>query len=176
MKQILELIKKYGLIILAVGLYIIIYFLDHNRFEVISAFGDSGFIEMFVALPPIMALTGFIKVWVGKDQMMKLMGEKAGIRGSVIAFLLGTVGVGPLYMAFPIAIMFFEKGATFFNIFIFMGSWATVKISQILFEMQSLGVKYTLLRLFFNIISIILIAVIMNFSITENEKSNLSKL
>ncbi len=176
MKKIVYLIKKYSIILLALGLYLIIYFWDYDKFKFISSVHDSSFLEMFVVLPPIMILTGLIKVWVSKDLMIKLMGENSGTRGNVVTFLLGTVGVGPLYMAFPIAIMFLEKGATFFNIYIFMGSWASIKISQILFEMQSLGVKYTLIRLILNLISIVLTAAIINASVSEDEKRRLSKL
>ncbi|SHO53549.1 permease [Anaerocolumna xylanovorans] len=175
MKKMVYMIKEYSIILLALILYLIIYFLDYDKFKFIISPHDSSFLEMFIVLPPIMILIGLINVWVSKDLMIKLMGENSGMKGSIVAFLLGTVGVGPLYMAFPVAIMFLEKGATFFNIFIFMGAWASIKVTQLLFEMQSLGVKYTLIRLLLNFINIVLTAAIINTSVSENEKRSLSK-
>ena len=65
-----------------------------------------SFKEMLLVLPPIFILIGLLDVWIPKETMIRLMGEGSGIKGVLLAFLFGTVAVGPLYAAFPVAIVF----------------------------------------------------------------------
>jgi uncharacterized membrane protein YraQ (UPF0718 family) len=55
--------------------------------------------------------------------MIKYMGPQSGIKGTLIAFLLGSFAAGPLYGAFPLAAVLMKKGAGFMNILIFIGAW-----------------------------------------------------
>ena len=43
-----------------------------------------------------------------------------------------------------------------------MGAWSTTKVTQIMFEIDSLGLKFTLVRLVLNIISIFIISNILD--------------
>jgi uncharacterized membrane protein YraQ (UPF0718 family) len=127
-------------------------------------------LEMMSIIPPIFILLGLLDVWVERETMMKYMGEKSGIKGGIIAFIMGSVAAGPLYAAFPIAGIFLKKGVKLTNVFIFLGAWSTTKIPMILFETSNLGLKYMLLRLLCNIIGIIIIAIILEKTTSENEK------
>ena len=62
-----------------------------------------------------------------QERMVRFLGEGSGIRGIVIAFLFGSLAAGPLYAAFPIAMMLVRKGSSFRNIMIFMGAWTSTK-------------------------------------------------
>jgi uncharacterized membrane protein YraQ (UPF0718 family) len=127
-------------------------------------------LEMMSIIPPIFILLGLLDVWVERETMMKYMGEKSGIKGGIIAFIMGSVAAGPLYAAFPIAGILLKKGVKLTNVFIFLGAWSTTKIPMILFETSNLGLKYMLLRLLCNIIGIIIIAIILEKTTPENEK------
>ena len=117
--------------------------------------------EMLSFLPPIFVLLGLMDVWVERETMMKYMGEGSGIRGMLLAFLLGSAAAGPLYAAFPLACVMMKKGAAMLNIFLFIGAWSCTKIPLIMFETATLGFRFTVLRLFFNIIGIFLIALLL---------------
>ena len=81
--------------------------------------------EMLAIIPPVFILLGLLDVWVEREVMIKYMGEGSGVRGILIAFLLGSAAAGPLYAAFPIAGMMIRKGSCFRNVFIFVGAWST---------------------------------------------------
>jgi uncharacterized membrane protein YraQ (UPF0718 family) len=114
--------------------------------------------QMLLVVPPVFVLLGLLDVWVPRETIVKYMGEGSGIKGVILAFVIGSAAAGPLYGAFPVAAVFMRKGVKFSNLMIFIGAWSTTKIPTLLFETASLGLKFTLTRLFVNIPGIILIA------------------
>ncbi len=118
----------------------------------------SNFKEMLSVLPPIFILLGLLDVWVDRATMMKYTGKGSGLKGVLIAFLLGSAAAGPLYAAFPFAGIMLKKGSSLTNVFIFIGAWSTTKIPLLAFEAASLGLKFMLIRLGLNLAGILLIA------------------
>ncbi|AEJ20005.1 permease [Gracilinema caldarium] len=113
---------------------------------------------MLLVIPPIFILLGLLDVWVPREQMITLMGEGSGLKGPILAFLLGSFAAGPLYGAFPFAAVLMKKGARFSNILIFIGAWSTTKIPMLLFEIASLGNRFALSRLAIDVVGIVLIS------------------
>lgn len=124
---------------------------------------------MLLVIPPIFVLLGLLDVWVPREKMIKFIGKGSGLKGSVLAFLLGSFAAGPLYGAFPVAAVLMKKGASFFNILIFIGAWSTTKIPMLLFEMSALGNRFALSRLAIDIVGIVLIAWAMASSLGKVE-------
>jgi uncharacterized membrane protein YraQ (UPF0718 family) len=118
-------------------------------------------LEMLSVLPPVLVLCGLFDAWVPKRTIERLMGDASGIKGTSIAFLLGTVAMGPLYAAFPIGKSLLNKGASLFNVAVFLCVWASIKIPMILFEIKFLGADFALLRLALTIPAILLISAMM---------------
>lgn len=116
---------------------------------------------MILAIPPVFILLGLLDVWVSKEIMMKYMGEGSGIKGVLLAILIGSSASGPLYAAFPVAAVFMKKKVKFSNIVIFIGACSTTKIPMFLFEMASLGVRFAVTRLIVDMFGIIIIAYIL---------------
>jgi uncharacterized membrane protein YraQ (UPF0718 family) len=128
-----------------------------------------SFKEMILIIPPIFILLGLLDIWVPKETMIKYMGEGSGIKGTLLAFFIGSAAAGPLYGAFPVAAVFMKKGVSFKNILIFIGAWSTTKIPMFLFELSSLGSAFAITRLMINIPGIIIIALILNRLISDDE-------
>lgn len=126
--------------------------------------------EMLVIIPPIFVLLGLLDVWVPQETVIKLMGRDSGMRGILLAFMMGSFAAGPLYAAFPIAAALMKKGSKFSNVLIFIGAWSTTKIPMLLFEAGAIGVKYMLLRLAINIPGILIMAFFIESIISEKEK------
>jgi len=120
----------------------------------------SNALQMLSILPPVFILLGLLDVWVKKETMIKLMGEKSQLLGIAIAFVLGSAAAGPLYAAFPVAAMLMKKGSKFSNVLIFLGAWSTTKIPMLLFEATSMGLTFMLLRFAINLPVIAVIAYI----------------
>jgi len=124
--------------------------------------------EMLLVIPPIFILLGLLDVWVPRETMVKYMGEGSGLKGALLAILIGSAAAGPLYAAFPVAAVFMRKGARFFNVMLFIGAWSTTKVPMVTFETVSMGPVFALTRLGMSLIGITIIAFVMN-KITSKE-------
>lgn len=157
-----KIFKRYRVFIIVA--FAIILLTIMNSEIGLKALGISAysFLEMLLVIPPIFILLGLLDVWVPRETMIKFMGEGSGIKGIILAIAIGSAAAGPLYGAFPVAAVFMKKGVKFSNILIFIGAWSTTKIPMLLFEMQSLGMKFTITRLLVDIPGIILIAFILS--------------
>jgi uncharacterized membrane protein YraQ (UPF0718 family) len=120
-------------------------------------------IEILLIMPPVFFLMGLIEIWIPKEKIKKLLGKKSGIKGVTLSFFLGTLPTGPLYVAFPLASSLLNKGARMSNIVIFLGSWAALKIPQLLVEMKFLGFSFTILRFVLTFTSIVIIGSFMEY-------------
>jgi len=133
-------------------------------------------IEMLLVIPPIFVLLGLLDVWVDRATMMRYTGKGSGVKGLLIAFLLGSCAAGPLYAAFPVAAMMLRKGSSLFNVFIFIGAWSTTKIPMLTFEAASLGFTFMLTRLALSIAGILLIAALTEKSLSQAQREEIYRL
>lgn len=128
-----------------------------------------SFKEMIMVIPPVFILLGLLDVWVPRETMVKYMGEGSGLKGIILAIVIGSAAAGPLYGAFPVAAVFMKKNVKFSNVLIFIGAWSTTKIPMLLFELASLGPKFAITRLLINIPGIIIMAFILSALINKKE-------
>jgi uncharacterized membrane protein YraQ (UPF0718 family) len=131
---------------------------------------------MISVIPPIFVLLGLMDVWVDRATMMKYTGKGSGIKGILIAFILGSAAAGPLYAAFPVAGVMLKKGSSLLNVFIFIGAWSTTKIPMLTFEAANLGFAFTLLRLALSITGIILIAFVLEKGLSKEQQKKVYEL
>jgi uncharacterized membrane protein YraQ (UPF0718 family) len=129
--------------------------------------------EMMSVIPPIFVLLGLLDVWVDRATMIKFTGKGSGLKGVLIAFLIGSAAAGPLYAAFPVAGVMLKKGSSLFNVFIFIGAWSTMKLPMLTFEAANLGLEFTLLRLALSIAGILLIAMVSDKILSEEQKKKI---
>ena len=163
-------LKRYKYFLVMLVINIVVYALYPSVGQKSINITWSNTVEMLSVIPPIFILLGLLDVWVQRETMIKLMGEKSGILGILIAFFLGSAAAGPLYAAFPIAGVLLKKGSKFSNVLIFIGAWSTTKIPMLLFEATSMGWKFMMTRFVINIPGIILIAYVTERLINEKEK------
>lgn len=109
-------------------------------------------------LPAFFLLFGMVEVLVPKEKVISHLGRASGLHGSISAFLLGALLPGPVYMAFPMATMLLKKGASTFNTTLFISAWASLNITEEIFEVQFLGWRFLLLRILITIPLVVLIA------------------
>jgi uncharacterized membrane protein YraQ (UPF0718 family) len=172
MKRILKRYRVFG-IILATNLILL---LVKPSLGINSLEGTADNLkELLAIMPPIFLLMGLLDVWVQKEIMIKLMGEGSGLKGVIIAFLLGSFAAGPVYVAFPFASVLMKKGSKFFNVLIFIGSWSATKIPISLFEASVMGWKFMLTRYIIDIPVIILIAFITDKTISDYQREIIYK-
>jgi len=126
--------------------------------------------ELLLAIPPIFVILGLLDVWVPRQRMVSLMGDDSGVKGIVLAFVLGSAAAGPLYGAFPVAQVLLKKGASFRNVFILLGAWSTTKIPMLLFEFSNMGARFAGTRMAMDVAGILLIALVMDRFIADEDR------
>ncbi len=164
---------KFPLILILMNI-LMVFILPEIGFASLAHTRDNT-LEMLYVVPPIFIILGLLDVWVPRETMMKLMGEKSGVLGKFIAFLMGSLAAGPLYVAFPIAGLLLKKGSKFSNVLIFIGAWSTTKIPLLLFEASALGWTFMLTRFTVNIFIILLIAGITEKLLKAADKTEIYK-
>jgi uncharacterized membrane protein YraQ (UPF0718 family) len=157
--------KSSRALFLLIGLlaaHLLLAFFHPSRAHEILLTTKTYLLEMFSILPPILILVGLFEVWIPKSVITRLLGVASGWKGVAMAILTGTAAMGPLYVAFPIGVSLLNKGASLFNVAIFLCVWASIKIPMILFEVKFLGAEFALLRLALTVPAILFIAALLN--------------
>lgn len=165
-----KLLKRYKIFLGLVIINVIVYTLYPSVGQTSIEITWRNTVEMLLIVPPIFILLGLLDVWIERPTMIKLIGEKSGLLGILIAFFLGSAAAGPLYAAFPVAGVLLQKGGKLSNVLIFMGAWSTTKIPMLLFEASSMGWKFMMTRFLINIPGIMLIAYVTERLMNEKEK------
>lgn len=163
------LMKKYRALLIVLLVMALYSFFNVSFGKSVASMTYSQLKEMLLVIPPIFILLGLLDIWVPKETMVKYMGEGSGVKGVVLAIVIGSAAAGPLYGAFPVAAVFIKKGVKFKNILIFIGAWSTTKIPMFLFEISSLGAPFALTRLLIDIPGIIIIAHLLTLLISKEE-------
>ncbi len=165
---------RFFLLLLAINLILVVVFPAVGR----DSFRISGenLLEMLLVLPPIFVILGLADVWIERDTMMRFLGEKSGLKGVLVSFLMGAFAAGPLYAAFPVARIMLKKGAKLSNVFVFVGAWSCTKLPQLLFETSNLGWRYTLIRFAGNIVGILLIALVLDRLTPAAEREAIARM
>ncbi len=160
---------RYKWVLLLVIIDIIIYFNLPNKGDLVVTNTAQYIKQILAILPPVFLLLGLFDIWVPKEYIIAHLGEESGLKGILLSFFLGSAAAGPLYAAFPVAQVLFKKGASLFNILIFIGAWSTTKIPMLSFEFAALGWKFGLSRLLLSITVIIISSWVIN-KVSNNEE------
>jgi uncharacterized membrane protein YraQ (UPF0718 family) len=126
--------------------------------------------SLLLIIPPIFILIGLLDVWVPREVLIKHMGEDSGLKGIFYAFILGTLAVGPLYAAFPVAGLLLKKGVKYANVTFFLCTWMSTKIPLVLIETGSMGMKFTIIHIVTMLSIYLLGSFIIDKLLTEADK------
>ncbi|MBN2657134.1 MAG: permease [Spirochaetales bacterium] len=162
-------LKKFKIIILAVLLYAVFFILKRDIFfHAVNITG--GFLkEMIQVLPPVMILSALITVWVPSSTIQRGLGKQSGFMGRILSVFIGSVSAGPIYAAFPAALVLFKKGASISNMVIILSSWAVIKVPMLMVEIKFLGLQFSLVRFLLTIPAVILIGLITEKLVHRSE-------
>jgi uncharacterized membrane protein YraQ (UPF0718 family) len=113
-----------------------------------AARNTAGFLlDVLAVVPAVMILVALIDAWLPRATVEAHLGDASGLRGLLLAIVLGTAAAGPLYAAFPVGSALKAKGARTASIATFLGAWGTIKVPMVLLESSYLGLRFALLRL-----------------------------
>lgn len=171
----MSILKRYRFFLITVIIVGVITIMNNEiGIKAVKITGNS-FLEMAQVIPPVFILLGLLDIWVPRELMIRFMGEGSGLKGIILAIVLGSAAAGPLYGAFPVAAVFMKKGVKFSNILIFIGAWSTTKIPMFIFEISALGAAFAITRLIIDIPGIIIIAHILSRITSKEEVAKIYK-
>ncbi len=172
----MEIIRKNKFLIV---LLLVLTMISLYKFELsINILGITGksLKDMLVMLPPIFILIGLLDQWIERETLVKYMGENSGLSGIFFSLILATVAAGPLYMAFPIAILLINKGASLRYIVFFLGAWSSVKLPVLIYEFSSFGIKFSLIHIIFSLVFYYLTGILFEKIFTPDDISKMKQL
>lgn len=157
--------------ILTVLLGLITYFVDPAALQKSLTILWSFLREMLQVLPFVLILASLVSEWVPSETIRRHLGEESGFRGSLFAYLLGSLSAGPIYAAFPLALALKKKGASVRNLTVMISTWAVIKIPMLFMELKSLGPRFTLIRYGLTLPSILILGLVMERLVKKEEMS-----
>lgn len=152
---------------------ILIYFISPSNGTNIFRLAKENLISMLMVIPPIFILIGLMDVWIKKETFIKHMGESSGLKGLSLAFILGTIGAGPTYGAFPVATLLIKKGVRIANALFFLGIWSAVKLPIVIFEASSMGLKFTIIHILIMVLTYLIGAFLIEKLLSHEDKKEL---
>lgn len=160
--KVLENLKKTIItLIFWMFIFTVFRFIFPDRFPAAVSMSLKYLKEMVMIFPAILVIMGLADRWIPSTLVEKYLGEQSSFKGKILAVFLGTLPTGPMYIAFPIASELLNKKASLSNVIIFLGVWASLKIPQLGIEIQFIGLKFSVLRFIFTLISIIISGLFM---------------
>lgn len=169
----MNLLLRYKWVIVFLVVDIVIMLWDQALGREVMRRTKDSFLEMLSFVPPVFLLLGLLDVWVPREKVIAHLGPASGITGLFLSVFLGAAAAGPLYAAFPVAAVMLRKGASFFNVMVFIGAWSTLKIPMFLFETQFLGQAFAITRWILSLAAIVAIAYFLEWMIPAQEKTEL---
>lgn len=168
-KKVLTIAKKNRLILLVALIYLILLIISPSMAGKAVQNSMYYLVEMLQVIPVIFLLTVVIEALVPKEMIVRGFGDKSGIKGNLLALLLGSISAGPIYAAFPISKTLLGKGASISNIVIILSAWAVIKVPMLANEAKFLGVDFMIVRWILTVISILIMANIMRIVVKKKD-------
>ena len=98
----------------------------------------------------IMALlvSGFFSVLIPTEMVATWLGKESGIKGILIASLLGGLTPGGPFISYPIVVILFKTGAGVPPLIAFLTAWSVIAIHRMLaYEIPLMGLRFTGVRI-----------------------------
>lgn len=165
-----KLLKKnrFLLAIITAGL-IILMIRPRTGLEAMN-FTGKNLLNFLFMLTPVFICIGLMDIWIDRNTMIRIMGKQTGIKGLLIALGLGMLTAVPLYALLPVAGMLLKKGSRIANVLIFLCASTSIRIPLLLFEISSLGWRFTLVRFILNLIVVFLSAGLIEGILTDSDQ------
>jgi uncharacterized membrane protein YraQ (UPF0718 family) len=136
-------------------------FFDKNK----TILGVKKGIKMFIGLLPailnVLILVSVFLYLVPKEALSNLLGKNSGVTGFVIAALLGSVSLIPMYITYPLAGILLKSGVSYRVLAVFITTLMMVGVLTLPLESKYFGWKVAVLRNVLSFIGAIIIGLII---------------
>jgi uncharacterized membrane protein YraQ (UPF0718 family) len=121
------------------------------------------FLNTLPSFITVLIAVGFLLAFFPKEVLAKLLGEKSGAFGFVIAALLGSITLIPGFVAYPLSSILLKNGASYPVIAVFLTTLMMVGIVTLPLETKFFGFKVAFTRNLFSFIGALIIGLAIAF-------------
>ncbi len=126
-----------------------VYFTKGREIFLVSLEEDA---KLFIKILPIITggilLVGSMHLLLPSKHIAKWLGKDSGIKGIIMASVLGGITPGGPMVSFPLLITLKSKGADIGSLVSYITAWTTISFTRTLaWELPLMGVEFTLVRL-----------------------------
>lgn len=159
----------------AAAAYLAVFIFIPERSGEIGARAGTGLGQFIRNLVPVFLCVGLMDVWIERDKMIKMMGDRSGLSGMGISLLLGMLTAVPVYALLPIAGLLLKKGGRISNVLIFLCSSVSIRIPLLLFEISSLGIRFAACRFVLNLAVVFVISFLVERLLSERDRQDIRR-
>ncbi|WP_320972500.1 permease [Enterocloster bolteae] len=159
----------------AAAAYLAVFIFIPERSGEIGARAGMGLGQFIWNLVPVFLCVGLMDVWIERDKMIKMMGDRSGLSGMGISLLLGMLTAVPVYALLPIAGLLLKKGGRISNVLIFLCSSVSIRIPLLLFEISSLGIRFAACRFVLNLAVVFVISFLVERLLSERDRQDIRR-
>jgi uncharacterized membrane protein YraQ (UPF0718 family) len=131
-------LKTYSFEIVVGLLYLVLFFIFPQKTFMALKEGTILLLKMLPIFLCVVFFSSFLALFLSPKSIQKYMGKQSGIKGVVLAAVLGTFIVGPLWVLFPLFGTLLKKGARISVVGAMIGAFA-IKIPWIPYAAGFLG-------------------------------------
>jgi len=150
-------------ILLVITFIALILSLASDRRKTVS--GIKKGLKMFVALLPavlnILILVSVFLYLVPKEKLVNLLGKNSGIPGVMIAAVLGSVSLIPMFITYPLAAVLLKSGVSYQVLAVFITTLLMVGVLTLPLETTYFGLKVSVIRNILSFIGAIIISLVI---------------
>lgn len=132
------------------GLAVVLLFISFVKDKSKSLLSIKRAWKMFIGVLPqfmaVLLLAGVALATLSPEIIRRMIGEKTGFIGMLLASLVGSVSLVPVMIAFPIVAELLKSGAGFVQMAVFVSTLTMVGLLTIPIETKYLGKKIAVLR------------------------------
>jgi len=121
------------------------------------------FLNILPSFITVLIAVAFLLAFLPKEVLAKLLGEKSGAFGFVIAALLGSVSLIPGIVAYPLSSVLLKNGASYPVIAVFITTLMMVGIITLPVESKFFGFKVAFTRNLLSFIGALIIGLAIAF-------------
>jgi hypothetical protein len=108
--------------------------------------GAKAFYGLLPLLIGVFIVVGLADYLIPKDVVARLLGESSGLRGLLVATVLGAITPGGPFVSFPLVASLYKAGAAIGPVVAFVTAWSLLALSRLPLEIGLVGVRLTVIR------------------------------
>ncbi len=161
-----NLLKSHTFEFLVVLTYIILFLICPEKSLIALKRGISLLLKMLPIFLCVVFFSSFIAIFLSPKTIQKYMGKQTGLKGIIIAAILGTLIVGPLWILFPLFGTLLKKGARISVVGAMIGTFA-IKTPWIPYAAGFLGWPFIIITVILTLIYAVLEGLLMEKILSE---------